>query len=146
MVRKRRFFNKLWNFLRPQRAERDLARGIEAHLQLLEDEFQRRGLNREQARSAAKRAYGGVEQAKELHRETRSWLWLEQMRQDIRFSVRALSKSPGFTLITTLTLALGIGANTAIFTLIDALMLKTLPVSNPERLMGGDVCTTKKSP
>jgi predicted permease len=89
----------------------------------------------EEARLAAKRAYGGVEQAKELQREERSWLWLEQLRQDIRFSARALLKSRGFTITAVLTLALGIGANTAIFSLIDAVILKALPVSRPEELL-----------
>ena len=135
MVYARRFLCKLLNFLRPSRAERDLAREIETHLQLLEEESQRRGLSGEQARLAAIRAYGGIEQAKELHREARSWLWLEQLRQDIRHSIRTLRKNPGFTLTVILTLALGIGANTAIFSLIDALMLKSLPVSHPEQLV-----------
>jgi predicted permease len=92
-------------------------------------------MDAEGARFAAKRAYGGIEQAKELHREARSWLWLEQVRQDIRFSIRTLRNSPGFSLTAILTLALGIGANTAIFSLIDAVMLKTLPVSHPEQLL-----------
>jgi len=109
MVYGRRFFYKLLNFLRPSRAE--------------------------QARLAALRAYGGIEQAKELHRETRSWLWLEQLRQDIRHSIRILRRNPGFSLTIVLTLAFGIGANTAIFSLIDAVMLKALPVSHPEQLV-----------
>src|SRR5690349_18062441 len=105
MVYGRRFLYKLWNFLRPSRAERDLTREIETHLQLLEEEFQRRGLSAEHARLAAIRAYGGIEQAKELHRETRSWLWLEQLRQDIRHSIRTLRRNPGFSLTIVLTLA-----------------------------------------
>jgi len=109
MVYGRRFFYKLLNFLRPSRAE--------------------------QARLAALRAYGGIEQAKELHRETRSWLWLEQLRQDIRHFIRTLRRNPGFSLTIVLTLAFGIGANTAIFSLIDAVMLKALPVSHPEQLV-----------
>lgn len=131
----KRFLYKLRNFVRPGPAERDLAREIESHLELLQDSFRRRGMNANEARLAAKRAYGGIEQAKEMHRETRSWLWLEQVRQDIRFSIRTLWNSPVFSLTAVLTLALGIGANTAIFSLIDALMLQSLPVSHPEQLL-----------
>ncbi len=135
MIYGQRFLYKLRNFLRPDRAERELAREISAHLALLQDEFQRRGLSAEEARMAARRAYGGVEQAKELHRDARSWLSLEQLRQDIRFSTRTLRNSPGFSLTIVLTLALGLGANTAIFSLIDSVMLKALPVSHPEQLL-----------
>ena len=86
----KRSLYKLRNFLQPGRAERDLAREIDSHLNLLEDDFRRRGMTAEDARLAARRVYGGIEQAKELHREVRSWLWLEQVRQDIRISVRKL--------------------------------------------------------
>ena len=119
----------------PGRAEQDLAQEIQSHLELLQDDFRRRGMSPDEARLAAKRAYGEIEQAKELHREARSWLWLEQVRQDIRFSIRTLCNSPVFSLTAVLTLALGIGANTAIFSLIDALMLRSLPVSHPEQLL-----------
>ena len=131
----KRFLFKLRNFVWPDRAEQDLAREIESHLELLESDFRRRGMSADEARLAAKRTYGGIEQTKQLHREERSWLWLEQVRQDIRFSMRALSNSPRFSLTAIVTLALGIGANTAIFSLIDALMLRSLPVSHPEQLM-----------
>lgn len=131
----RRFLYKLRNFARPSHAEYDLAREIGSLLELLQNDFERRGMNADEARLAAKRAYGGIEQAKELHRDARSWLWLEQLRQDVLFSIRTLEKSPGFSLVAVLTPALGIGANTAIFSLIDAVMLKALPVSHPEQLM-----------
>jgi predicted permease len=131
----RRFFAKLRNFLQPGRAERELTREVEAHLQLLQDDYTRRGMGVDEARRAAKRTYGGIEQAKELHRDERSWVWLEHFRQDVQFAIRTLSKSPAFSLTAIATLTLGIGANTAIFSLIDSVMLKTLPVSHPEQLM-----------
>src|SRR5262249_9194683 len=71
----RSFMHKLRNFLRPGRAEQDLTREIDAHLALLQDEFQRRGLDAIEARSAALRAFGGIDRAKELHRDERSWVW-----------------------------------------------------------------------
>jgi putative ABC transport system permease protein len=130
-----RLIYKLRNFVLPGRAERDLAREIESHLGLLQDDFRRKGMSADEAQLAAKRAYGGIELAKELHREARSWLWPEQVWQDIRFSARILWNSPAFSLTAIFTLALGIGANTAIFSLIDAVMLKTLPVNHPEQLL-----------
>jgi len=130
-----RLIYKLRNFVSPGCAERDLTREIESHLGLLQDDFRRRGMSADEAQLAAKRAYGGIELAKELHREARSWLWPEHVWQDIRFSARILRNSPAFSLTAIFTLALGIGANTAIFSLIDAVMLKTLPVSHPEQLL-----------
>jgi hypothetical protein len=80
----RRLFSKFGNLFRSGRADRELAREVSAHLTLLEDEFQRRGMSLEEARIEARRAYGGIEQAKQLHREERSILWLEQTFADLR--------------------------------------------------------------
>ncbi|MFZ0593080.1 MAG: permease prefix domain 1-containing protein [Bryobacteraceae bacterium] len=94
MVYWRRFLYKLRNFLQPGRAERDLAREIGSHLELLQDDFRRQGMSPQEARLAAKRAYGGIEQAKELHRDERSWIWLEQIRRDVQLSIRSFAKTP----------------------------------------------------
>src|SRR5438093_845227 len=135
MWRWRRLVAKLWCSFRGKRAEQELEREIASHLALLEEDFERRGMTPEQARRAARRAYGGVEQAKELHRDERSLLWLEQAWQDLRHAARSLAKSPGFTLVAVITLALGMGVNTTLFTAYNALALKPLPVADPNEVV-----------
>ena len=131
----RRFFLRFANLFRGRGAERELAREIEAHLALLQEEFERKGLAPEEAALAARRAYGGVEQVKELHREARSFVWVEQALQDLRLASRGLVRNPGFTMVAVITLALGIGVNTTLFTAYNALALKPLPVADPQRVV-----------
>ena len=120
----RRFVLRLRNALRPAKAEPDLAREVASHLALLEEEFVRRGMTADQARVAATRAFGGVALAKDLHRDARSFVWLDDARRDVRHAARLLRRDPLFTLTAVLSLAIGIGANTTIFTIGHALLYR----------------------
>jgi putative ABC transport system permease protein len=130
----RRILSRLRSFLRNSRADEELAREVASHLSLLADDFERRGMSPEEARLAAKRAYGGVEQAKQAHRDERTLLWLERTGQDLRYAVRTLAKSPGFAAVTILTLALGIGATTAIFSVVYGVLISPYPYAHPEKI------------
>jgi len=92
-----RILAKLVNLVSPRRAERDMTREIDAHLTLLQDEFERQGMSPEGAQRAARRAYGGIEQTKELHRDARSFVWIEQFFKDLRYAWSNLLRNPGFT-------------------------------------------------
>jgi ABC-type antimicrobial peptide transport system permease subunit len=115
--------------------ERELDDELRYHIEQQTEQNIRLGMNPEDARYAAQKVFGGVEQAKERSRDARGVRWIEDLWQDLRYGARMLMKQPSFTSIAVITLALGIGANTAVFCLVDAFMLRQLPVKDPEQLV-----------
>ena len=113
--------------------ERRLQKEFEEHIALLTEDYLRSGLSPAEARRQALLKFGPVEAMKEEYRDARGLPWLESLWKDVRFALRMMRRAPGFTAVAVLSLALGIGANTAIFSLINTLMLRSLPVRDPGR-------------
>ncbi len=130
---------KIWAKLRAlflrRRLEREMAAEMQAHLDELAERNVAAGMAPEEARYAARRAFGGVEQIKERAREVRRWRWAEELAQDVRFGLRGLCRTPGFTVAALMIVAIGIGANTAIFSFVDGVLLKAPPYPEPDRIM-----------
>jgi predicted permease len=122
-------------FWRRKQRDADLENEIQSHLQFAEREHMSRGETPEQARDSARRELGNRGLVKEATRDTWGWRWLRDFIQDLRYGVRMLRGNPGFTAVAIFTLGIGIGANTAIFSLINAVILRSLPVKNPEQLV-----------
>ncbi|HEY1494672.1 MAG TPA: ABC transporter permease [Candidatus Solibacter sp.] len=117
------------------RLTREFDREIEDHMAMLRERYLRQGMTPAEADLAARRQFGGTAQVKETHHDHTGFPRLENLLQDILYGMRALRRSPGFTAVAVFSLALGIGANTAIYSVINAILLRALPVADPERLV-----------
>src|SRR6185312_3487169 len=130
-----RLFSSFRNIFSRAEVDGDLDAELRAHVQLLTDEKVAAGMSTDAARRQSLLELGGLEQVKEEVRGVRAGMWLEQLWQDLRFGLRTLRKSPGFASLAILTIALGIGANTAMFSVIEGVLLQKPPFSDPDRVV-----------
>ena len=131
----RTWLSRLGGLLRGTRLDRDLDDEVALHIELATEANIRRGMSERDARAAALRSFGGVIQMKESYRDQRGLPFVETFLQDTRYGVRALWRTKGFTAAALLTLALGIGANSAIFSVVNAVLLRPLNYPDPERIV-----------
>ena len=132
----RRAVERLFALAGKRRLDGELDDEILAHLELAEREGVARGLSPAEARLAARRSFGGIEQVKEEHRESRSFRWIETLARDLAYGLASVRRAPGFAAVVVGVLALGIGANVAMFSVVDAVLLKPLPFAEPDRIAG----------
>jgi predicted permease len=131
----KKLFRRVLGLVRAETIHREIDEEVEFHIEMRAAENMRAGMSPEEARRDAERRFGNPTRLKERGYELRGGRWLEALWQDVRFGARMLGKNPGFALTAVLSLALGIGANTAIFTLVDQIVLRLLPVHNPRELV-----------
>ena len=131
----RAVFSRLWSVFRRRQQDVDLDDEIRTHLDLLAAEYERRGMTSHDARLAARRAFGGVQQMKETYRDRYGLRWLEDARRDVHHALRALRRAPLFAGAAVLTLAVGLTAVIAIFAMLNAFMFRPMPVDHPEELV-----------
>ena len=131
----RQALRRLRTLIGRKRVEREMDEEMRFHLEMEIEERVRSGMSRAEARRSAQRDFGGVEQFKEEARDVRGLGAIEMLAHDARFAMRTLRRNPGFALVTVLTLALGVGANTAVFSVVDATLLRPLPYSGSDRIV-----------
>jgi predicted permease len=129
------FFSQFLALFRKRRLDDELSVELQSHLEALTEENIRRGMSPEEARYAARREFGNFEQTREAYTQLRSLPAIENLARDLRLGIRTLSRSPGFTAVAVITLALGIGANTAVFSLVKAALIRNPPYRDPQQLL-----------
>jgi len=132
-MRLRRSLFRLLGLVQGRRLDRELDDEILAHLELAERDALAAGMSPEEARLQARRRFGGIEPMKEEHRDRRSVRWVENLVADFRYGLASLWRDPGFAATAIAVLALGIGANAAMFSVVDAVLLRPLPFPQPDR-------------
>ncbi|HMG02043.1 MAG TPA: permease prefix domain 1-containing protein, partial [Edaphobacter sp.] len=131
----RRAVARVAAFFRKQPLDRELEEEVRSHIEMATEDNIRNGMTPEEARRRAMVKFGGVEQAKEKQRESRGLPWLDTVLQDLRYTVRSLSRDRGFATVAILILALGIGANVVVFSVVNTILLRPLPFYQPDRLV-----------
>jgi len=135
VTRLRRLLMRMFALVRATQMDRDLHDEIATHLAEATDDYVANGLSPEEARRAALRSFGGVLRTTEHHRDARTFGWVDDARQDVRYAVRSLSHTKGLTGVVILTLALGVGVNALVYSVVRGLIFRPLPVQDPERVL-----------